>query len=774
MRQLFSRLLVVALLVLACSGAVWGDNLTVRITKRNGAERTETGQESMEKALEGYKKYDALHLIGGIVVSAGDLKEADWTWLQNNRENLSGLGYFEVRGDIGSVANIPNTTEDSPYFSTHLYRLLIDKLKRVGNNALQNCKSLESVSLPDATEIGDNAFKDCGGLKSLQLGATQPSVGRDAFLGCPLVRSLELLNADGIPLTGGDLTNAKSKYKAVDDGDTEDNLWYGWAFEDTPASNLSGSIDGEPFSSKASLQEAMQGKELDKVKELTITGGSFQVADWAFLLEQGQGQARLAIETFTIESGVERVADMPDLPYGSPRYLPKVQKVIIAKMRKMVNYAFNGCTSLTSVSLQKATVIGDEAFNGCTSLKSISLPAATEIGEDAFQSCTNLKSVSLPVATKIGNNAFKSCTNLKSVSLPAAKEIGYLAFNGCWLGKLQLGAEPPLVRSYTFDDYPKSRTLLIIDAAGVPLVGDALATAADKYDRDEGKPNDKKWYGWTIQMDPPRMGTVKITPADCGTVRITRKDGGEVVNFGNGLKNGETLIVTATPKSGYKYNKNTTAEGAKDNGNNEWEVTAESGEVVFTVEIEADGGSITPTVLTLGATTITPAGAGEVTITRKDGGAVVNPSDELKNGEILIVTATPKSEYNYKKTTAVGAKDNGNNEWEVTATSGKVIFTVEFEKAPEENSNNDPTPVESVLLAQVQLSPNPTDGQVTINAGTTLARCEVYTSTGALLQAIESPESVFSIDLTASPSGVYLVRLVDMQGGCKTLRVVKQ
>ena len=45
---------------------------------------------------------------------------------------------------------------------------------------------------------------------------------------------------------------------------------------------------------------------------------------------------------------------------------------------------------------------------------------------------------------------------------------------------------------------------------------------------------------------------------------------------------------------------------------------------------------------------------------------------------------------------------------------------------------------------------------------------------GALLQAIESPESVFTIDLTASPSGVYLVRLVDMQGGCKTLRVVKQ
>lgn len=53
---------------------------------------------------------------------------------------------------------------------------------------------------------------------------------------------------------------------------------------------------------------------------------------------------------------------------------------------------------------------------------------------------------------------------------------------------------------------------------------------------------------------------------------------------------------------------------------------------------------------------------------------------------------------------------------------------------------------------------------MTIDASTPLARCEVYSGTGALLQTIEAPESVFTIDLTASPSGVYLIRLVDVQG----------
>ena len=401
------------------------------------------------------------------------------------------------------------------------------------------------------------------------------------------------------------------------------------------------------------------------------------------------------------------------------------------------------------------------------------------------------------------------------------------------------------------------RTLIITDAMGVPLVGTELATAADNYGG--------KWYGWTIEKNPPTMLTVIVEPTGTGAITITRKDDGTVVNKGDELTKGEVLVVSTTPIGWCKYKK-TTAVGAKDNGNNEWEVTAEPGaQVVFTVEFKAKGGAapilgmpiITPTgagtakitrkasgavvnvgdaltkdeVLivkgepdgthevkeitatgatntsgiewkvdiasgqvaftvqfkakggsapTLGTPIITPTGAGTAIITRKDGGAVVNEGDPLTKDEVLVIDAKPKDEHLYKlkAVTATGARDKGKNEWAVDIASGKVTFTVVFEKKPEEeggnNNNNDPTPVERVLLSQARLFPNPTGGLVTVDAGTAVARCEVYSSTGTLLQTIEAPERVFTIDLTASPSGVYVVRLVDVNGGCKTLRVVKQ
>ena len=681
-----------------------------------------------------------------------------------------GWGAFVDCAGLTSVS-LPVAAEiDGRAFSgcMDLTRVSLPAVTKIGKWTFDSCTGLESVSLPAANEIGDEAFWGCCWLTRLQLGAIPPSVGRDAFSGCPVVRKLELIDTDGTPLTGAALTNAISRYRAVEDGDTEDNLWYVWAFEDAPASNLSGTIDGVAFSGAISLDAAMQRKELSEVKEVTITGGRFQASDWGFLLEHGQHG--LAIERFIVESSVDRVADMPDLPQLSPQYLPKAQQVNIAKIQKIGYFAFSRCYALKSVSLPAATEIGRWAFKDCYNLKSVSLPAATEIGGGAFEfstgltsvslpvareigqaaflACTGLTSVSLPVATEIGGKAFESCSSLESVSLPVAQKIGYLAFNGCkglmgvslpaateiddkafyyctdltsaslpaatkigmyafndcksltsvslpavtrigWgafsgctgLTSVQLGPSPASAGWDAFANCPNSRTLIITDAAGVPLVGEALAIAADKYHRDEGASNDGKWQGFAIENNPPMLLFAKILPSGAGAVKVTRKKDGATVNQGDVLTKGDVLEVQAEHANGYRVQA-ITAEGAK------------------------------------------------------------------KIGE--------------------------GNEWEVTAMTGEVIFTVEFEKAQEENNNNDPTPVESVLLAQVQLSPNPTYGQVTVDAGTTLARCEVYSSTGALLQAIESPESVFTIDLTASPSGVYLVRLVDMHGGCKTLRVVKQ
>ena len=99
------------------------------------------------------------------------------------------------------------------------------------------------------------------------------------------------------------------------------------------------------------------------------------------------------------------------------------------------NYAFGGCTGLTSVTIPNSvTSIGDYAFRSCSGLTSVTIPnSVTSIGGGAFEGCTGLTSVTIGNSvTSIGNYAFWGCTGLTSVTIGSSvTSIGSLAFFNC-------------------------------------------------------------------------------------------------------------------------------------------------------------------------------------------------------------------------------------------------------------------------------------------------------------------------------------------------------
>lgn len=99
------------------------------------------------------------------------------------------------------------------------------------------------------------------------------------------------------------------------------------------------------------------------------------------------------------------------------------------------NYAFYGCSSLTSVTIpDSVTSIGGEAFMSCSNLTGVTIPeGVTSIGDNAFYGCSSLTNVTIPGSvTSIGSWVFMNCSNLASVTIQkGVTSIGGWAFYGC-------------------------------------------------------------------------------------------------------------------------------------------------------------------------------------------------------------------------------------------------------------------------------------------------------------------------------------------------------
>ena len=174
-----------------------------------------------------------------------------------------------------------------------------------------------------------------------------------------------------------------------------------------------------------------------------------------------------SIQNAIIESGVTSLGDYAFDGCTS------LTSVTIPNSVTGINYdAFNDCSGLTSVHItdlkawcnivfgssesnplsyahhlylngkeitdlvipNSVTSIGYAAFEGCSGLTSVTIPnSVTSIGSIAFEGCSGLTSITIPNSvTIIGSLAFYYCTSLTSVTIPnSVTTIGWGAFSGC-------------------------------------------------------------------------------------------------------------------------------------------------------------------------------------------------------------------------------------------------------------------------------------------------------------------------------------------------------
>jgi len=101
---------------------------------------------------------------------------------------------------------------------------------------------------------------------------------------------------------------------------------------------------------------------------------------------------------------------------------------------ELKNYAFAGCTSITSIDIHEdVTSIGSAVFADCKSITSFTVPKQiTSIPSSMFEGCCSLREVIFHDNVNIiGNEAFKDCLNLYEVKLTNIKAIKARAFAHC-------------------------------------------------------------------------------------------------------------------------------------------------------------------------------------------------------------------------------------------------------------------------------------------------------------------------------------------------------
>lgn len=306
--------------------------------------------------------------------------KAKLTYSTNNSiyiksDDTTVLKQSEVRGS-GSYSNI---------IAAEVY----NTQNTIGQSAFQSCSNMYSIYIPDTiSTVEDNAFNGCNSLLSISFPSTFLNIGAGVF---------ESTNPYPIVVNG-------NAYPSV-----------------ITNSNMSGYTE-RVYANSDTFK--IINKLTDNTYSVTVT--SYTPTS---IVSGDSGY-------YTVESIIScNVTSISQAAFTGKTYLTKVKYGYgTPKLTSIGNYAFSGCTALTSFDIPSGvTSLGSNLFSKCSSLTSVTIPYGVSEIPNAFVSeCTSLRSVTIPNnIVSIGSGAFNKC-GITSMTIPdSVTTLGYQSFQGC-------------------------------------------------------------------------------------------------------------------------------------------------------------------------------------------------------------------------------------------------------------------------------------------------------------------------------------------------------
>ncbi len=373
---------------------------------------------------------------------------------QDLQFTLSPSGTSYIISEIGSCVDsdivIPANYKGNPvtsisnwafYHCSGLTSIKIgNNVTSIGSSAFGGCSGLTSITIPDSvTSIGSYTFSGCSGLTSIAIPDSVTSIGDSAFSGCIGLTSIKI--PDSITSIGNSAFGYCSGLTSI-------------AIPDSVTS-----IGDSAFSGCSGLTS------------ITIPDSVTSIGEDAF----GWCCNLVNINVSSKNSKYHSLCNC---------IIETATKVLIVGCKNSIipndgsvtsigNYAFNGCSGLTSIAIpDSVTSIGTSAFFYCSGLTSIKIPdSVTSIGTSAFNRCSGLTNITIGnCVTSIGNSAFSGCSGLTSVIWNAEKctsagSYNYPIFENCSsLSNITIGENVKTIPAYAFSGCSELTSITIPDS----------------------------------------------------------------------------------------------------------------------------------------------------------------------------------------------------------------------------------------------------------------------------------------------------------------------